>query len=318
MHFVFCVGMTLLVTGGAGFIGSNLVDRLIEVGHKVVIMDDLSTGKKEFINKKATFYQVKVEHADAEEVFKTEHPVYVFHLAAQVDARKSVVNPLCDASANIFGTLNLLKLSRKYRVKKFIFASSGGVIYGDTDKPADEMSQPNPISPYGIAKLTAEQYIDFYAKEYSLRYSILRYANVYGPRQDPFGEAGVIAIFIGQMLQGKPCILYGFGNPIRDYVYVDDAVSATIKSMNKGNCSTFNIGTGIPTSVNQLFSIMSKITNYSLPPIYERKRRGEINKSVLNCNRAKEILGWIPKVTLEEGITKTVQSLKQSYQELRR
>jgi len=186
-------------------------------------------------------------------------------------------------------------------------------MYGDTDKPVDETTKPNPISPYGIAKLTAERYIDFYAKEYGLKYSILRYANVYGPRQDPFGEAGVVAIFASQMLRNKPCTLYGFGHMVRDYVYVDDIVSATIKSTNENTCNTFNIGTGIPTSVNELFSLMSKITNYALPPIYKSKRKGEIDKSVLNCNKAKEILGWIPKTTLQEGITKTIQWFKQNY-----
>lgn len=302
--------MNCLVTGGAGFIGSHLVDRLISTKHSVSIIDDLSTGKEKNINKLAKFYHLKVESKKVKEIIEKDRPECVFHLAAQIDVRKSVANPILDIKSNILGTVNLLNLCVKYKVKKFIFSSSGGVIYGNTNKPAKEKDPPKPVSPYGIDKFTAENYIKLYSSMYGLNYTILRYANVYGPRQDPYGEAGVCAIFAGNMLRKEKCILYGFGNMTRDYVYVDDVVSATLLSMEKGINKTLNIGTGIETSVNVIFNTMKEITHYLLPPVYKPKRKGELDRNCLNCELAKKLLDWSPKVELKEGLIRTIKWFK--------
>ncbi len=302
--------MNYLVTGGAGFIGSHLGDRLIKDGHSVSVIDDLSTGKLQNLNAKSTFYKLKIETKKIEEVFIKERIDYIFHLAAQIDVRKSLANPILDITSNIIGTVNLLNFSVKYKVRKFIFASSGGVMYGNTDKPAKETDKVNPESPYGIDKLTGENYIKLYSSVYGLNYTILRYANVYGPRQDPLGEAGVCAIFAGNILNKKESILYGFGKMIRDYVYVDDVTDANILSIEKGNNQTLNIGTGIETTVNKLFSTMKEITGYSLSPIYKPKRKGELEKNYLNPEKARKILGWSPKTELKEGLEKTIEWMR--------
>lgn len=312
--------MNYLVTGGAGFIGSYLVDRLIKDGHSVSVIDDLSTGKLQNLNAKSTFYKLKIETRKIEEVFIKEKEArlgidYIFHLAAQIDVRKSLANPILDITSNIIGTVNLLNLAIKYKVRKFIFASSGGVMYGNTDKPAKETDKVNPESPYGIDKLTGENYIKLYSSIYGLNYTILRYANVYGPRQDPFGEAGVCAIFAENMLNKKggtshKSILYGFGKMTRDYVYVDDVTGANILSLKKGNNQTLNIGTGIETTVNKLFSTMKEITGYSLSPIYKPKRKGEVDRNYLNPEKAKKVLGWAPKIELKQGLKKIIEWMR--------
>ncbi|MCK4352418.1 GDP-mannose 4,6-dehydratase [candidate division WOR-3 bacterium] len=309
--------MKFLVTGGAGFIGSHLVDRLIRNGNQVSIIDNLSTGKETNINKNAKFYKLGIEETQVEEVFKKENPDCIFHLAAQSQVKKSIDEPILDATTNILGTLNLLALSLKYsaiggKIKKFVFASSGGVMYGNTLKPAVEEKTPNPISPYGISKLTGEQYIKFYGTQYGLSYSILRYSNVYGPRQDPYGEAGVVSIFTNHMLKNEECILYGFGEPIRDYINVVDVVQANILAISSSNNQILNIGTGIPASVNQLFELMKIITGYSLKPIYQPLRKGELNKNFLNSNKAQKLLDWKPKVSLKDGIEQTINWFKKN------
>ncbi|MDI6840313.1 MAG: NAD-dependent epimerase/dehydratase family protein [bacterium] len=300
----------ILVTGGAGFIGSNLVHELIKQGEKVVVIDDLSQGKLENLHKKAKFYKLKVEDTGIFQIVKQEKIDYIFHLAAQIDVRKSFSNPILDAKSNIIGTINILQAAKEAGVRKFIFASSGGVIYGDTNKQATEEVETKPSSPYGISKLVGEKYLELYGKEYGIKYTIIRYANVYGQRQNPDGEAGVVAIFTKQMLNNKQCTIYGFGKMIRDYVYVKDAVDATILAMNKGENEIFNIGTGRPTSVNELFSIMKEITKYSITPLYKPKRRGELDRSILDCRKAEKLLKWKPRVTLEEGIRQTINWFK--------
>jgi len=298
----------VLVTGGAGFIGSHLVDALIEEGYNVSIIDDFSTGKKENINSHASIYTLSVQGNGVEEIFKKVKFSYVFHLAAQTDVRKSCHNPLDDAKNNIMGTLNILLHCRSYGIKKFIFSSSGGVIYGDTKKPARETDLPRPVSPYGISKLTGELYVKFFDEYFP--YTILRYSNVYGERQDPFGEAGVVSIFTKNMLRGESCILYGYGKPVRDYVYVGDAVKANILSIQKGDSETINIGTGKPISVEKLYSMLKGIVGHNIPPAYKPLRDGEINSNYLCVERAKDILGWQPFVSLEDGLSKVVQWLK--------
>ena len=304
--------MKILVTGGAGFIGSNIVDELIEKKHKVVIVDNLATGNIKNVNKKAKFYKVSVcDKKKIDEIFKKEKIDIVIHHAAQLDVRKSVENPCFDADVNIKGALNILEACKNTKVKKIIFASSGGTIYGECgSKAPDEKSFANPLSPYGVAKLSVEHYIKAYSALYGLKYTILRYANVYGPRQDVNGEAGVVAIFIGKMTANKEVFVFGNGKQLRDYVYVKDVVSANIKSLTKGNNEVINIGTQKTFSVNQLVKELSVITNYKNKPVFKPKRNGELFKSFLNISKAKKVLGWEPKVSIKEGLKNTVEYFK--------
>lgn len=301
--------MKILVTGGAGFIGSNIVDELIEKKHKVVIVDNLATGNIKNVNKKAKFYKVSVcDKKKIDEIFKKEKIDIVIHHAAQLDVRKSVEDPCFDADVNIKGTLNILEACKNTKVKKIIFASSGGTIYGECgSKAPDEKAFANPLSPYGVAKLSVEHYIKAYSALYGLKYTILRYANVYGPRQDVNGEAGVVAIFIGRMSQNKEFFIFGDGKQLRDYVYVKDVVSANIKSLTKGNNEVINIGTNKTTSVTKLAQELSKIIGYNKKPVFKPKRNGELFKSFLNISKAKKVLGWQPKVGIIEGLKNTVE-----------
>ena len=304
--------MKILVTGGAGFIGSNIVDELIEKKHKVVIVDNLATGNIKNVNKKAKFCRVSVcDKKKIDEVFEKEKFDTVIHLAAQLDVRKSVEDPCFDADVNIKGTLNILQACKSTKVKKIIFSSSGGTIYGECgSKAPDEKAVANPLSPYGVAKLSVEHYIKAYSALYGLKYTVLRYANVYGPRQDPFGEAGVVAIFIGKMLKNEDVFIFGNGKQLRDYVYVKDVVSANVKSLIKGNNEIINIGTQKTFSVNGLFKELAKITNYQKKPIYKSKRNGEMQKSFLNVSKAKKILNWKPVTEISQGLEKTVSFFK--------
>lgn len=306
--------MNVLVTGGAGFIGSHVVEGLIKEGFSPIVVDNLSTGKIENLNPKALFYQQDIEDEEMmERIFMLHKPVYVFHLAAQSSVSISVRNPVEDARTNILGTLVLLQKSVKYGVKKFIFSSTGGAIYGDNvNIPTSEEELPNPISPYGIAKLSVERYLDFFSKEYNLDYVSLRYSNVYGPRQDPYGEAGVVAIFTNKMLRGEKVTIFGDGEYIRDYIYVDDVVRANILAIEKGKNMVLNIGTGRGTTVNELFKMLKDIIGYTDEPVYAPPRKGDVRKSVLDCSKAKQILGWEPKVSLEEGLRRTVEYFKTS------
>ncbi len=296
---------SVLITGGAGFIGSHLVDALIEGGYDVHVIDDLSTGKEVNINPNCKFYRLKIQDREVENIFKKTHLSYVFHLAAQADVRKSCSDPLYDAESNIMGTINILSLSKNYHIEKFIFSSSGGVIYGNVRKPARENFKAKPISPYGISKLTGEHYIKFFGEYYP--YTILRYSNVYGERQDPFGEAGVVAIFTQKMLNGEQCTLYGHGRPKRDYVYIKDVVNANILSIEKGDNETLNIGTGKATEVEDLYYTLKKITGSDIKPIYKSLREGELVSNCLCIEKAKETLGWEPSVTLKQGLSEVVE-----------
>ncbi|MGE4384338.1 MAG: SDR family NAD(P)-dependent oxidoreductase [Endomicrobiaceae bacterium] len=304
--------MNILVTGGAGFIGSNITDALIEKKHKVIILDDLSTGNKRNINKKAKFYNFSVTDADkTERIFNKEKIDVVIHHAAQLDVRKSVADPSFDAEVNIKGTINILESSRKNNVKKIIFASSGGTIYGECSKKApDEKAFANPLSPYGVAKLSVEHYIKCYNAIYGLKYTILRYANVYGPRQDPYGEAGVVAIFIGKMLKNEEIFIFGDGKQLRDYVYVQDVVAANLKALTKADNEIINIGTNETLSVNRLAKELAAITEYKQKPVYKKKRSGELFKSCLDNTKAKKILKWKPETDIKTGLKETVAFFK--------
>ena len=245
----------MLVTGGAGFIGSHVVDALIEEGHSVVVIDDLSSGKREHVHHDAKFHQLDIRSPDLEGVFAEERPEVVNHHAAQVDVRVSMADPIFDADVNILGSLNLLECARSHGVEKLIYASTGGAVYGQPAYlPCDEDHPVEPICPYGISKLAVEHYLYLYRQSYGLEYTILRYANVYGPRQDPFGEGGVVAIFARQMVEGEQVVINGSGEQERDFVYVDDVVRANLVAMERGDGETYNLGRGVGTSVNELFA----------------------------------------------------------------
>ncbi|MHA2039528.1 MAG: SDR family oxidoreductase [Promethearchaeota archaeon] len=304
--------MKVLVTGGAGFIGSNIVDRLIDEGYEVVVIDNLSSGKKRNIRKEAKFYTVDIQDPGLEYVFQKERPDYVSHHAAQIDVRRSVADPIFDAKINILGTINILQNCVDYKVNKVLFASSGGAIYGEQEIfPAPEAHPLRPISPYGITKLTAEHYLNYYNAIYGLNYTVLRYANVYGPRQDPFGEAGVVAVFIQKMLNGEQPVINGDGEQTRDFIYVGDVAQANILAITKNSKEkTFNIGTGVETSVNMIVNHLKDIIDSSIEEKYGPPKQGEQRRSVLEYTKASEILNWNPQTSLMEGLRKTCNYFK--------
>jgi UDP-glucose 4-epimerase len=297
----------VLVTGGAGFIGSHIVDGLIKEGFKVIVVDDLSSGKEENINKKAEFYKLDIQDNGLESVFQKEKPDYVSHQAAQIDVRRSVSDPLFDARVNILGSINVLQNCLKYKIKKVIFASSGGAIYGEQELfPAPETHPLKPVSPYGITKLVTEHYLYYYKVVHGLSSVALRYANVYGPRQYPYGEAGVVAIFIQKMLNGGQPLINGDGNQTRDFVFVQDVVRANILAvMNDSDENVFNIGTGIETSINQIFHFVKEVIAPNIQEKHGPAKQGEQRKSVIECTKAKEILNWEPKTSISDGLRMT-------------
>jgi len=298
--------MKILVTGGAGFIGSQVADAYVEQGHEVTIVDDLSSGKKKNLPSKAHFEAIDVRDPNISTLFAKSGFDIVNHLAAQIDIRRSVQDPFFDASVNILGTLRLLDCCRTYGVRKFIFSSTGGAIYGECPMPAEESTSPlRPEAPYGYAKASAEYYIRFYNTYYHLPYTIFRYANVYGPRQDSKGEAGVVSIFVGKLLANEPMTIFGSGEQIRDYVFVGDVVAANVAALTKGENGTFNIATQIPTSVNTLYEKLIKIHPSAQKPIYAPARAGELERSVLSSTLAQKHLGWSPSRTLDQGLEET-------------
>ncbi|MEJ2634639.1 MAG: NAD-dependent epimerase/dehydratase family protein [Calditrichia bacterium] len=306
--------MKILITGGAGFIGSNVADRYLELGHEVVIVDNLITGQRENIPSAAKFYEADIRDKGLAAIFEKERPNIVNHHAAQMDVRKSVADPVYDANVNVIGGLNLLQNCIKYDVKKFIFASTGGAIYGEQDYfPADEAHPLRPLSPYGITKLTTEKYLYFYNQTYGFNYTILRYANIYGPRQNPHGEAGVVAIFSERILEGQQTVINGDGLQTRDYVFVGDVVKANELALDSGTNKIYNIGTGVETDVNELFRTIVKYTGKDLPEKHGPAKPGEQKRSVLTSDLIYSELGWKPGVTLDEGLKQTVEFFKNKH-----
>ncbi|MCB4755505.1 MAG: NAD-dependent epimerase/dehydratase family protein [Elusimicrobia bacterium] len=304
--------MKILVTGGAGFIGSNIVDEYIRQGHRVWVVDDLSTGHRRYVPKAAVLFHLNIRNKSRLlSLFKKARFDVVNHHAAQMDVRHSVADPQFDANVNIIGTLNLLEAAKNCKVKKFIFSSSGGTIYGECRRPAREGDPEIPLAPYGIAKLSSEKYIHAYAVLYGLKYTILRYANVYGPRQDPFGEAGVVAIFSNKILSGERPFIFGTGKQTRDFVYVGDVVRANTLALFKGHNKILNIGTGLETSVVKLWRTTASLSHSDLQPIYKRARSGELSRSFLNCQKAKRDLGWAPQTDLRDGLERTLIYFKE-------
>jgi UDP-glucose 4-epimerase len=305
--------MNVLVTGGAGFIGSHVVDAFLAAGHSVAIVDNLSTGREHNINPQARLYQIDIRDPKLIEVFEAEKPEVVDHHAAQIDVRKSVADPVYDATVNILGSLNLLEAARKSGVRKIVYISSGGAAYGEpVYLPCDEKHPIDPLSPYGITKHTIEHYLFIYKQLYGLDYAVLRYPNVYGPRQDPFGEAGVVAIFAGQMLAGKPVTIFGSGEQARDFVFVKDCARANLMVAGKEHSDIFNLGCGVGININQIFAGLKQITGYPGEAHYAPAKPGETFKIYLDSSLAARELGWRPTISLEEGLHQTVEYFRQN------
>lgn len=299
--------MKILVTGGAGFIASHITDSFLDAGHEVVVLDNLSTGKVENVNSRAQFYCMDIRDPEIEELFETNEFDVVTHHAAQMDVRKSVEDPIFDADVNAIGTLNLLQNCVKHNVGKFVLASTGGAIYGEQDYfPADENHPTRPYSPYGITKLIGEKYLFFYNLTYGLKYVALRYSNVYGPRQNPHGEAGVVAIFCCKLLNGEQAIINGDGKQTRDYVFVGDVVRANLKAIEHPESDIFNVGTGKETTVNEIYSLINEAVGSNAEAKHGPAKDGEQFRSVIDYGKASKILGWKPEVELSEGIKSTV------------
>ena len=304
--------MKILLTGGAGFIGSHIQDRYLSLGHRVVVVDDLSFGFKKNINPKAKFYKVDISNKESlEKIFRKERPEIINHQAALASVVISTEKPEKTLESNVTGTYNLLDLGERYKIKKLIFASTGGAIYGNAKKiPAPETTLPSPLSPYGLSKLLAEECIKFFAKNFGINFTILRYANIYGPRQNEYGEAGVVAIFSGLMHKGKRPTIFGSGNKTRDYVFVDDAVKANVLAIKRGKNCIVNIGSGKETKDIEVFKVIKKAVGKvakNIKPIFVPVRPGEVYRVSLDSSLAKKILGWKAEISFKEGVKKTVE-----------
>lgn len=307
----------IIVTGGAGFIGSHIVDAFVARSHRVVVIDNLFSGKKENINPKAKFYKMDIRDKKIADIFKKEKPEAIFHYAAQIDARASARDPMFDAEVNVLGSINILQNAANAGVKKIIFASSGGSLSSEeTVLPTPENKTALPVSPYGAAKFSVEMYLHYFWRNYGMKYIALRLANVYGPRQSPHGEAGVIAIFTNRMLHGEQPIIFGSGKQTRDYVYVGDVVRANLLALKSKKIGSFNVGTGQETSVLKIFKILRKLTDSRVPeifgaPIGQGKVAGEVAgeqmRSVLDNSKIRRELGWKPSINLDKGLEMTVK-----------
>ncbi len=303
--------MRVLVTGGAGFIGSHSVDALIEAGHEVAVVDDLSSGSRSFVNPGAEFHELDIRSETLSEIFAAFGPSHVLHLAAQMDVRASLERPVFDADVNVLGSINVLQNCVEHKIQAIAFSSTGGAIYGDPDTlPATEETLPAPVCPYGVSKLAAEYFFRFYGQAHGLDFMILRYGNVYGPRQNPHGEAGVCAIFSRLMLDGQAPTLYGEGTPLRDYVYVGDVVRANLLGLERPQRCAVNIASGEGTTVRKLYDIIQSETGFEGKPILAPLRPGEVDRTYLSVERAQEALGWAPQVGIEQGLAKTVDFIR--------
>lgn len=296
----------ILVTGGAGFIGSHIVDEYIDRGHDVVVVDDLFTGHETNVNFKAKFYQMDIRDPKIEHLFEKYRFEIVNHQAARGNVRASMEDPMTYSDVNVRGGINLLEYCRKYGTRKIIYSSTGGCVYGEPQYlPADENHPLQPRDPYGASKASFELYLPVYQMNYGLAYTILRYPNVYGPRQDPFGEAGVVSIFIGQMLRNIQPTINGDGEQLRDYVYVTDVVRANVSVLVQGDNDVFNVGWGEGTSVNQIFHSLKKLLDADVPEVHGPSKLGEVRETYLNSNKAARVLNWTPEVSLQEGLKRT-------------
>lgn len=304
--------LRILVTGGAGFIGSHVAEAFLDAGHRVAVLDNLSSGNQENLPQKARFFETDITDKDAVgKVFSEFKPQVVDHHAAQISVNRSVREPSFDAEQNILGTINLLQASASQGAERFIFASTGGALYGDAQViPSPEDTPVMPLAPYGIAKASAEHYIRFFSAQHGMKAVVLRYANVYGPRQDPLGEAGVIAIFSLRVLEGKEFLIYGTGEQTRDFIYVEDVARANLAALD-GEPGTYNIGTGEQTSINRLAQEFAKV-NPGLKITRRDSRAGEVSRSALDASKARAGLGWSPRVLLDEGIGKTFRWFKEN------
>jgi UDP-glucose 4-epimerase len=301
--------MKILVTGGAGFIASHVVDAYVRLSYDVVIVDDLSRGSRQNLNPRARFYLVDIrDREQVDKVFAAEKPEIVNHHAAQMDVRRGVKEPLFDASVNILGSLNLMESAVKHAVARFIYVSTAGAAYGEPKNlPVSEEYSINPITPYGISKHTVEHYLYTFSYLYGLNYVVLRYGNVYGPRQSSKGEAGVFAIFSEQMIAGIQPVIYGDGKKVRDYVYIDDVAGANVAALERGTGEIFNIASGVATTDEEIFYIVRMLLGQgSVDPQYVPKRPGEIDRIYLDVDKAQRLLGWTPTTSLAEGARQTV------------
>ncbi len=302
-----------LVTGGAGFIGANLVDRLVDDGVEVLVVDDLSSGHLGRLARarregRLTFHQMDVRAPELRDLVAGFRPDVIFHLAAQIDVRRSVADPVLDASVNVVGTVSVLQAARLAAVERVVFASSGGATFGDVDRiPTPESVPRHPDSPYGVAKLVVDEYLAYFRRAHGLDFVSLGFANVYGPGQDPAGEAGVVAIFIGDLLAGRTPTIYGDGLQTRDFVFVEDVTDACVRAARRGGGMYLNIGTGVETTVLDLYRRLAALVGSDTPPAFGAARPGEQRRSCLDPSAAARALGWEPWTSLEEGLRHTVE-----------
>ena len=305
--------MKILITGGAGFIGSHVAERYLSAGWDVAVVDDLSTGRRDNVPEGAAFYELDIRDLEFAELVAAERPDVLSHHAAQMDVRISTAEPAFDADVNIIGSIKAIEAALGVGVRKFIFASSGGAVYGEPERlPVDEDTPARPISQYGCSKLAVERYLYLYGVQRGLDYVALRYPNVYGPRQDPRGEAGVTAIFALKMLKGEPCIIYGDGSESRDYVFIDDVVDAHVLAADGNYRGVLCIGSGKETTVPEIFAKLSTLTGNKVEPRREPLRPGEIHRICISGKKAEEVLGWEPKVKFEEGLARLVEHIKEN------
>jgi UDP-glucose 4-epimerase len=298
----------VLVTGGAGFIGSHVCDAFQRAGHEVIALDNLSSGKRENLDPRVRLAVMDIRSPEAAELIRSERPQVLCHLAAQMDVRRSVEDPRFDAEANILGMLNLLEAARVSGVKKVIFSSTGGAIYGEQDVfPAPESHATRPVSPYGVSKASGELYLGYYKAQYGLDYVALRYANVYGPRQNPHGEAGVVAIFSQRLVAGQACTIFGDGGQTRDFVFGPDVARANLLAFEKDYVGAINIGTGIETDINRLYALLAEAAGSTQPVTHAPGKPGEQRRSCIDPSLARKVLGWEPTVGVAEGLRKTVE-----------
>ncbi len=299
--------MKILVSGGAGFIGSHVADALLANDHSVHVLDNLSGGRRENVPEQAVFHELDIREDKVHALFERERYDVLVHHAAQMDVRRSVADPKFDADVNVVGFLNLMEAGKKHGLQKVVFASTGGAIYGEPEyTPQDESHPLRPLSPYGITKLCTERYLYYYDQEYGISHVALRYANVYGPRQNPHGEAGVVAIFTERMLDESQPVIYGDGEQTRDYVFVGDVVHANVRALDYEQSGTFNVGTSVETNVNELFRAIRLHIDESIDEVHEKGRPGEQRRSVLDYSYSKRELGWSPEVELDDGLAETV------------